>query len=571
MGLLSIPGNIKQQYLPFVLDPWFNPLNNATGDSKSIDKNARAQFFSFKPRAKVINQNAGLLNICPSSLRDANFGKFLEEDISFKTLFDEGKKYIHPDDEFYSDEEAKEKASITIDSMLNSVPGIQIREYLPDTRLDQLFNPFSEVISVVLKQITNIAGTTDNIMDLTKWVVNGGLKSFLSDETQVQKLKDTLSYVMDWLICAQTANGRNLVEKGEDGPRFNFLGGNQFNYWQDKDTKYQLNSYNVGAEDINKIFTLPYTIYYKLQSSVTTNIYELPMKIDTAFDVHGKEGWGGSSMGFENTWLQKVPVLDKIVKHIFGNVRINFMNWWDAETGSKTEEPEITIKFSLFNDTAESAMMNFIFINTIVPNNMWIQYGLFQHSSHIYDIKIDGHKRLFACAGNVKVSYKGVLRNPPISWLDTLVYRNCNNSINKNDFYRNIINNNLIKIPDIYEVELQFKSMLPQNFNTYLYQFSQNARIDTEYKHKPVYEDSHITKFMENMKSGMSEDVKDYIENYVDYKRKEINEELEKLGEEKRQKMKAAKTKAEAAEIFKQDDPRVQKLKQQYRMLDKRK
>lgn len=66
-----------------------------------------------------------------------------------------------------------------------------------------------------------------------------------------------------------------------------------------------------------------------------------------------------------------------------------------------------------------------------------------------------------------------------------------------------------------------------------------------------------MTNFMKDMKSGMSEDVKDYIENYVDYKKKEINEELEKLGEEKRQNMKAAKTKAGAAEIFKQDDPRV--------------
>jgi hypothetical protein len=185
------------------------------------------------------------------------------------------------------------------------------------------------------------------------------------------------------------------------------------------------------------------------------------MKIDTAFDVHGKEGWGGSSIGIENTFLMKVPGLDKILKSIFGNVRINYMNWWDAESGSKTEEPEVTIKFSLFNDTADSAMMNFIFINTIVPNNMWIQYGLFQHSSHIYDIKIDGHKRLFACAGNVKVSYKGVLRNPPPIWIKTLVNKHGNNSIDKNKFYENIFNNNLIKIPDIYEVELQFKSMLP--------------------------------------------------------------------------------------------------------------
>ena len=548
MGLLSISGNIKQLYLPFVLDPNENTLNKYASDSKSIDKNARAQFFSFKPRAKVINDKAGLLNICPSSLRDANFGKFLEEDISFKTLFNG-------------------KESITIDPMLNSIPGIQIREYLPDTRLDQLFNPFSDVISAVLKQLTNIAGAADDIMGLAKWVVDGGLKNFLSDETQVQKLKDTLEYIMDWLICNQTSNNRNLVQKDIDTPRFSFKYGNQ------------LGSYNLDKLFIEKVFTLPYMIYYKLQSSVTTNIYELPMKIDTAFDVHGKEGWGGSSIGFENTFLTKVPVLNKIVKHLLGNVRINYMNWWDAESGSKTEEPEITIKFSLFNDTAESAMMNFIFINTIVPNNMWIQYGLFQHSSHIYDIKIDGHKRLFACAGNVKVSYKGVLRSPTALWIDNLVQKYGTKSIDNDKFRENIKNNDLIKIPDIYEVELQFKSMLPQNFNTYLYQFSQNARIDIEYKKKSVYEDSSMTNFMKDMKSGLSEDVKDYIENYnkptatntqkADTNKNDTNikeqarAEYTQNREEMHQKMKAAKTSAEKREISRQSALQRKELRRQ--------
>ena len=48
------------------------------------------------------------------------------------------------------------------------------------------------------------------------------------------------------------------------------------------------------------------------------------------------------------------------------------MPWWNAENGSKTQEPEIEIKFDLFNDSAEAAMMNFIFVNTIVPNNKWV-------------------------------------------------------------------------------------------------------------------------------------------------------------------------------------------------------
>ena len=229
-------------------------------------------------------------------------------------------------------------------------------------------------------------------------------------------------------------------------------------------------------------------------------------------------------------------------------------------------------------------MMNFIFINTIVPNNMWIQYGLFQHSSHIYDIKIDGHKRLFACAGNVKVSYKGVLRSPTALWIDNLVQKYGTKSIDNDKFRENIKNNDLIKIPDIYEVELQFKSMLPQNFNTYLYQFSQNARIDIEYKKKSVYEDSSMTNFMKDMKSGLSVDVKDYIENYnkptamntqkADTNKNDTNKndtnikeqaraEYTQNREEMHQKMKAAKTSAEKREISRQSALRRKELRRQ--------
>ena len=48
------------------------------------------------------------------------------------------------------------------------------------------------------------------------------------------------------------------------------------------------------------------------------------------------------------------------------------MPWWDAAGAFKTREPEIEITFDLFNDTAESSMINFIFVNTIIPNNKWI-------------------------------------------------------------------------------------------------------------------------------------------------------------------------------------------------------
>lgn len=101
-------------------------------------------------------------------------------------------------------------------------------------------------------------------------------------------------------------------------------------------------------------------------------------------------------------------------------------------------------------------MMNFIFVNTLVPNNMYIQYGIFQHSSPLYDVRIAGFDRMFACSGNVSVQYQGPRRNPPRAWIEELVRKHANanaskeNPVNTEKLLAAILENNLIRIPDIY-------------------------------------------------------------------------------------------------------------------------
>lgn len=75
--------------------------------------------------------------------------------------------------------------------------------------------------------------------------------------------------------------------------------------------------------------------------------------------------------------MTKIPVIGDALKNILGNIGVNYTPWWDAEKGVVTPEPEVEVSFDLFNDTAEAAMMNFIFVNTIVPNNKWLQYCMF--------------------------------------------------------------------------------------------------------------------------------------------------------------------------------------------------
>jgi len=53
------------------------------------------------------------------------------------------------------------------------------------------------------------------------------------------------------------------------------------------------------------------------------------------------------------------------------------MPWWNGAEGNGTPSPSITFKLPLFNDTSESAINNFIFVNTIIPNAKWMQYNIF--------------------------------------------------------------------------------------------------------------------------------------------------------------------------------------------------
>ena len=70
--------------------------------------------------------------------------------------------------------------------------------------------------------------------------------------------------------------------------------------------------------------------------------------------------------------LGKIPAIDGMLNMVLGNIGINYMPWWNADAGAKVKEPEITVKFDLFNDTADAAMANFLFVNTIVPSNKFI-------------------------------------------------------------------------------------------------------------------------------------------------------------------------------------------------------
>lgn len=112
-----------------------------------------------------------------------------------------------------------------------------------------------------------------------------------------------------------------------------------------------------------------------MQSCVTTNIYEIPA-IDASKRIissDGEKGWQGSGFRISEIFGKgNMGPIGSVVNALLGNIGVHYMPWWDAASGSDTTEPAIELKFDLFNDSAAAAMDNFLFVNTIVPNNKWI-------------------------------------------------------------------------------------------------------------------------------------------------------------------------------------------------------
>lgn len=134
-----------------------------------------------------------------------------------------------------------------------------------------------------------------------------------------------------------------------------------------------------GAEGIDNaydaVIKFPFMMYYKLQSCTTTNIYELPCvpSNNAMYSSDGHPGWDtGSSMRLLPPFAKNIPILGKMIDTLFGNMGIDFTPWWDAEKGTATRAPEMEFKFSLFNDSLDAALANFLFVQTVIAHCRWI-------------------------------------------------------------------------------------------------------------------------------------------------------------------------------------------------------
>lgn len=338
---LSIPGDIRQHYMPFTI----------SGPGKK-------QVFSFKDVDKKGYPNARQIH---------PFSQWVKTLI----LNDSSIKYTHG---------AKNpNAKVEYDEFLDEIPALQIREYVPDAKLTQTFKWFSYF----------------------KKGFDAGLQNIDSKAFSFAGLKEEAEKIME-----KIGNTMKDLTSG-DAPLLQKVVAGMLDLYIDK-------GYNIGSDNGFAVLFLPFILYYRLTTTHTNNVYEIPFSMQNEImKSDGTYGWGAgnqSDFGLVDKALNKVGE-SPITKLLLGNtVKVNMMPSFQPTGEAKGESFTITI--DLINDSDEAAVNNFLMCHTLFGNNRWLQYGFVQAGASLYDVKLPGANRYFMCSGAFSCKGKGAFRTP---------------------------------------------------------------------------------------------------------------------------------------------------------------
>lgn len=441
---LKIPLNLKNAFRPFVLDP-SNNLNQIQTDASKA--NGTPQMFSYRKGPR--------LGILPNSWGQ-NLNSALKNDISLKLLYG------------MDTSGTMKNSSVGLQHLLEHIPMVQIREYQQDSKLNQIFSMF---------------GLIKDGFQAGKAAAEeaGGVGSLLTDAASTLKINAGKWWnTFKWI----TTHTDVFVEKLVEGIPI---------------SRTVIASNYAGAKDkvFMSVIKVPHLLYYQMISSLSLNVFELPFSGDFVREANGHGGWNGDR-GLKGIEGSGGGAFQKIIGYFGDNIKVNMTPTWNGAPNEEGTNIEFTV--NLFNDSVDQTCVNFVLVNTLLPAAMFSQYHIFQQSPSLFDVKVDGLGRFFMCSGSFKVEYKGVVRSPSNLVIDTLVKKHMNKAYGfTSDYLRS---SGLVKIPDVYQITLQFKSLLPNSFNNYIFSNCGSEQITVE---NSGYQESHYGPLMDSFKKTVDE------------------------------------------------------------------
>jgi hypothetical protein len=223
------------------------------------------------------------------------------------------------------------------------------------------------------------------------------------------------------------------------------------------------------------VLAIPNFMYSQLIGGTVRGKYRIPFSPqETYWNARGSSGWESRTLaqqfvgGTVSNFIKKIPGAGQF--DIAGRPRFISPN----ET-----HDEFTSTFHLFNYNDTAIKANMKFIHSFISGAWWTQIGIIQTSSNLYDVEVPGRFRYLFCSADVKIEQVGKIRRLPTKIINDLrstiskspqgyesgaivdrrSYRN--KGYNLNEAY-------ISMVPDTYRVTVTYKSLLPNNLNTYL-------------------------------------------------------------------------------------------------------
>jgi hypothetical protein len=216
------------------------------------------------------------------------------------------------------------------------------------------------------------------------------------------------------------------------------------------------------SDPMNLVTRIPGAFYSGMVAGLFLRSTELPYYGDYYMHAKGYEGWSTTTI---QSHLGGVS--DILKKFGLGGLNIPLYPQFQLE-GLGPECDEITVEVNLFNDSFEHLINNTLFLHSFVPGAFWIQSGLLQRGSNFFQVEIPGRCIYYLCKMDCEVTCIGKSRklNPKVK----------SSSLTSNDFmYLPPIVADTFDadvpalVPDIYKLKCKFMSILPNNYNSYLY------------------------------------------------------------------------------------------------------
>lgn len=225
------------------------------------------------------------------------------------------------------------------------------------------------------------------------------------------------------------------------------------------DPGYYYRHYAIGR-GVKGILNLPMEEVVNYFATNPVCRYVIPFTGQDYLSTDGSYGWNGKdendrkrdNMGFGLGYLNKFM---DAVGSFTPSTAMKMVNW--NPTNFQTPEP-VSTDFNLYNDNIVDLIKNIKFIYSLSSGAYWMSLASYHYSSNLYRIRCPNMFDYYYCGMSIEITELGNKR----------LLHPAGKALMIDQFGSEFLQDYFTHFPDGYSVKIQFKPLVPNNFNTYV-------------------------------------------------------------------------------------------------------